>query len=588
VHLGSIINPTIVRPGYSDLEGSWELNYSEQAASRLISTRGSVTLYGTHSIYRLEDTAKPRLRVLPPSLEVAAAEDILLKDSFTLAPSTSGSLRLFAGRDLDGGYITTSSTGVSKTNRAAIGMSDVDPSSVYGFHQQAPLGDLFLRTKHGSGPLHRDDTEHSQIEAGQDIKNIEIYLAEQAMIHAGRDVQDLYLTSQNTRSSDVTSLVAGMDIVLSPITRDKVNAGIEHAGPGVLLVQALNNIDLGRSSGIQTVGNSFNPSLGTKGSDLIMSAGYAASFSLEKVAQFFGELRRAGTNYSKYLAAGETGLAQEAIREAREGLIQPFLEATRTGKGRINMTLSQVSTVSGKDDIFMMAGGSFGVGKSAFIEDAERQTTGIYTSAGGAINIFSEKDLNVNESRVMTYRGGDITVWSNFGNVNAGRGSKTAINAEPPRLKELPDGSYVLEFRPPAVGSGIRTLTYDPDGFDGPELEPNAGDAYIFAPQGIIDAGEAGIAGRNVILGATEVLNVQNISFALGAVGVPQTGGAGPSIGALAGAGSVSETAKIAQESSSLKSAEERMAKFTEELNKNLVPKIIMVEVLGFEEEKVN
>jgi hypothetical protein len=303
---------------------------------------------------------------------------------------------------------------------------------------------------------------------------------------------------------------------------------------------------------------------------------------------FFDDLRQAGRNYSDRLAAGENDLAQEIIRTTREGVIQPFLDATRSGEGRINMTLSQVSTVSGKDDIFMMAGGSFDVGKSAFITDAERQATGIYTSAGGAINLFAENDLNVNESRVMSYRGGNITVWSNLGDVNAGRGSKTAINAEPPRTKELPDGSFVLEFRPPAVGSGIRTLTYDPDGFDGPEREPDAGDVFIFAPQGVIDAGEAGIAGRNVILGATEVLNAQNISFALGAVGVPQTGGAGPSIGALAGAGSVSETAKIAQESSSLKSAEERMAKFTEELNKNLVPKMILVEVLGFEEEKGN
>jgi hypothetical protein len=390
------------------------------------------------------------------------------------------------------------------------------------------------------------------------------------------------------RPSDVTSVIAGRDITLSPITRDQVNAGIQHGGPGVLLAQALNDIDLGRSAGIETMGGSFNPSLGSKGSDLIMSAGYAASLSLERVGVFFDDLRQAGRNYSDRLAAGENDLAQEIIRTTREGVIQPFLDATRSGEGRINMTLSQVSTVSGKDDIFMMAGGSFDVGKSAFITDAERQATGIYTSAGGAINLFAENDLNVNESRVMSFRGGNITVWSNLGDVNAGRGSKTAINAEPPRTKELPDGSFVLEFRPPAVGSGIRTLTYDPDGFDGPEREPDAGDVFIFAPQGVIDAGEAGIAGRNVILGATEVLNAQNISFALGAVGVPQTGGAGPSIGALAGAGSVSETAKIAQESSSLKSAEERMAKFTEELNKNLVPKMIMVEVLGFEEEKSN
>ena len=42
----------------------------------------------------------------------------------------------------------------------------------------------------------------------------------------------------------------------------------------------------------------------------------------------------------------------------------------------------------------------------------------------------------------------------------------------------------------------------------------------------------------------------------------------------------------MAQESASLRGAEERLAKFAEELNKTLVPKIVLVEVLGFEEEK--
>jgi hypothetical protein len=57
-------------------------------------------------------------------------------------------------------------------------------------------------------------------------------------------------------------------------------------------------------------------------------------------------------------------------------------------------------------------------------------------------------------------------------------------------------------------------------------------------------------------------------------------------MGALAGAGSVSEATKMASESATVRGAEERLAKYTEELNKSLVPKIILVEVLGFEEEE--
>jgi hypothetical protein len=189
----------------------------------------------------------------------------------------------------------------------------------------------------------------------------------------------------------------------------------------------------------------------------------------------------------------------------------------------------------------------------------------------------------------MTFRGGDITTWSEFGDINAGRGSKTAINVQPPRvLREFDENGVLvsvrLVFQAPSVGSGIRTLTYDPDGLAGPLEAPLAGDVFLFAPQGIIDAGEAGIAGRNVILGATEVVNAQNIDVGGISVGVPQAS-TGPSLGALAGAGSVAETSKIAEESSAMKSAQERMAEYTKNLSDSLVPKWISVEVMGFEQE---
>ena len=34
----------------------------------------------------------------------------------------------------------------------------------------------------------------------------------------------------------------------------------------------------------------------------------------------------------------------------------------------------------------------------------------------------------------MTFQGGDITVWSDQGNINAGKGAKAAINASLPTI----------------------------------------------------------------------------------------------------------------------------------------------------------
>jgi len=110
---------------------------------------------------------------------------------------------------------------------------------------------------------------------------------------------------------------------------------------------------------------------------------------------------------------------------------------------------------------------------------------------------------------------------------------------------------------------------------------PEPGDIQLIAPEGEIDAGEAGIAGKNVILAATKVLNVQNIDVAAASVGVPETTPAA-SIGALAGAGSVSETSKVAEESSAMKAANERMTQYFSELSDALVSKWLSVEVIGF------
>ena len=128
--------------------------------------------------------------------------------------------------------------------------------------------------------------------------------------------------------------------------------------------------------------------------------------------------------------------------------------------------------------------GDINVGKTEIIDPTEENTedieTGIFTSSGGAISILARGDINVNESRVMTFCGGDITVWSDENDINAGRGSTTAINVGSPTIVNVydDDGNIVsrrIEWEPPAVGSGIRTLTYDPDGYLGEDEAPEAG-----------------------------------------------------------------------------------------------------------------
>ena len=83
---------------------------------------------------------------------------------------------------------------------------------------------------------------------------------------------------------------------------------------------------------------------------------------------------------------------------------------------------------------------------------------------------------------------------------------------------------------------------------------PPAGDIYLFAPQGVIDAGEAGISGGKVFLGATTVLNAANISFSAGSVGVPAASQT-VSLGALTGTTNLAEKTALSQDTGALGAA---------------------------------
>ena len=262
----------------------------------------------------------------------------------------------------------------------------------------------------------------------------------------------------------------------------------------------------------------------------------------------------------------------------------PLFEDAVSGDGDVDMVESQINTTGNDGGIYILAAGDINVGKATFSESGSVESdSGIYTTAGGSINIYSVGDLNVNESRVMTFSGGDITIWSDEGDINAGRGSKASVNAtESSAMFDEITGTWVLEWEAPAVGSGVRTLTFDPDGLEGPKEEPLPGDVYLFAPEGEIDAGEAGISGSNVILGATEILNAQNISFSQGAVGVPVST-TSVNLGSLAGTSSLTDTAGMAEDAtSSIASARDEAMQEAMKAMEEFIAKWLNVEVIGF------
>jgi hypothetical protein len=119
----------------------------------------------------------------------------------------------------------------------------------------------------------------------------------------------------------------------------------------------------------------------------------------------------------------------------------------------------------------------------------------------------------VNQSRVFTLDGGDILVWADKGSIDAGSGAKT-VSATPPPVLTIRNGQIVLDTSNSVSGSGIGVLASKPT--------TPASDLDLFAPQGAIDAGDAGLRSTgNVNLGAQVILNSSNIQAGGAVAGAP-------------------------------------------------------------------
>jgi hypothetical protein len=166
--------------------------------------------------------------------------------------------------------------------------------------------------------------------------------------------------------------------------------------------------------------------------------------------------------------------------------------------------------------------------------DKQPGDLGIVVQRAGDINAFAHGDFLVNQSRVFALDGGDIVIWSSTGDIDAGKGAKTALSVPPAETKTDPNtGITTVEFPPAISGSGIRGAVSTPG------REP--GNTYLIAPAGVINAGDAGIGSAgNLTLAATAVIGADNIQVGGISTGIPTDTGGGAG---LAGVGDIAATA---------------------------------------------
>ncbi|TAN50261.1 MAG: filamentous hemagglutinin N-terminal domain-containing protein [Methylococcaceae bacterium] len=241
-------------------------------------------------------------------------------------------------------------------------------------------------------------------------------------------------------------------------------------------------------------------------------------------------------------------------------------------QGDLTLFFSKIHTVDGGDIGLAVPGGLVNAGLAVAFSGAKPSSDlGIVAQRYGAIDAVVHDDFLVNQSRVFALDGGDITLWSSAGNIDAGRGAKTSLAVPPPIVTFDAKGNLQVIFPPVVSGSGIRTAASSAD--------KTPGDVYLFAPQGVVDAGEAGIGGNNVTIGATAVIGATNIQVGGSSTGVPVAPTV--NIGAIAGAGNVaSSVAQSAQQTSG--GAMDKATDKNAFADSSLATAILDVDVLGW------
>jgi filamentous hemagglutinin family protein len=451
------------------------------------------------------------------------------------------------------------------------------------------------------------------------------------VIQAGRDVKNVSIEAQHVNSNNAESRVqAGRDVTFSTGIQRTEADHIHVGGSGSLDVIAGRDIDLGSSGGIVSRGNSVNPALSDQGADIRMAAGVGADGvdysgavarlltaleagapddnalwqarwlvgddsltaggaveAVKQVAALDAKTQRDRVRDMLYTAQRTTGrdsldtgsryAADYARGYAAIELVFPGIsDKNRDGsfanyQGGINLFASRVKTESGGNIEWIVPGGDMVVGLAntpKALVDTGTNVLGVVAAGEGDIKGFSRGDVLVNQSRILTVGGGDVLLWSSEGDIDAGKGKKTAVAVPPPLILVDSKGNVTQVLQGAASGSGIGALT--PAG-------GTAGDVDLIAPKGTVNAGDAGIRAGNLNIAAQVVLGADNISVSGSSAGTPvaDTSAVTAASSGATNAGDVSST--TAALSQNLADA----ARAAEELKQAFKPTFISAEVIG-------
>ncbi len=236
--------------------------------------------------------------------------------------------------------------------------------------------------------------------------------------------------------------------------------------------------------------------------------------------------------------------------------VVPLLKHT----GDLRMARSLVETQTGGDINVLGPGGNLYVGSNS-ADNLTPAQQGILTLQGGSVRTYTDGSVLIYQSRVFTEQGGNIELFSANGDLNAGKGPKSAAAYPPLRLICDVDGYCRVNPSGLVTGAGVGAL------LSVPGQDPKQSNVVLTAPHGVIDASAAGIrVAGDLHLAALQVLNAFNIQVSGVTAGLPVV--QGPPVAALTTAANTTAATQQAQ--------------LPAQSSKNSQTSIMIVEIIGY------
>jgi filamentous hemagglutinin family protein len=480
----------------------------------------SVTLIGLESV-ELLGAALPRNRgdsipsLYPPSLTIEAGSGgVLLGSDVILFPSPQGNLRITT---TDGGDFAST----VNNNEESLVMSD-SGSRRYDTSPEASSSQFGI-DDHASVPVHLNDPTPVALDISGSVRDILVGTPKATVFTVGGDLINSSFVGQNLAPTDVTLLqVAGQiwnrnSWTFEPLATAPNFALLQQIYPSIsgLLSFSYSAVTQrlaydGRMS-LDVLNALLNPQVYVIDpltqqpmtdpiTGLIVTQPTSAQFAPADVLRaLYAASQDVPASSAGYQVGGPGKLVIQAqsldlgvtagVRSLGPGA-NPALAAISARGADIEITLAGDLTLfssaiasESSGNIQVQAGGSVLVGSTEVPEDSS-VPHGIYSSGGGDVSVVAQKDIEISGSRIATYNGGNVTVRSETGNIDAGTGGLGYVRVDEVVVDPVSGQTSILTQ--PIPGSGILATSF-------PDSDRSPGNILVETPQGNINANSGGV-----------------------------------------------------------------------------------------------